>query len=60
MQPGPNLRYYPSICLDRLRKTMIKFGHNGQCPGRDLNWTSTGHKSEALLLSFSIDHAHLQ
>jgi hypothetical protein len=35
-----NLRYYPGICLDGLRKIMENLNHNSRYPGRDLNTRS--------------------
>jgi hypothetical protein len=34
---GLILRYYPSICLEELRKTMKNLSRDSQSPGRDLN-----------------------
>jgi hypothetical protein len=36
-RPLPNLRYYPGICLEGLRKTMKCLNHNCLSPGRYFN-----------------------
>jgi hypothetical protein len=33
----PNLRYYPGICLEGLRKNTENISQDSQSPGRDLN-----------------------
>jgi hypothetical protein len=33
----PNLRYYPGICLEGLRKATKNFSQDSRSPGRDLN-----------------------
>jgi hypothetical protein len=33
----PNLKYYPGIRLEGLRKTTENLIHDSRCPGRDLN-----------------------
>jgi hypothetical protein len=33
----PNLRYYPGICLEGLRKTTKNLSQDNRSPGRDLN-----------------------
>jgi hypothetical protein len=33
----PNLRYYPSICLEGPRKTVQNLSQDSWSPGRDLN-----------------------
>jgi hypothetical protein len=33
----PNLRYYPNICLEGLRKTTKSLSQDSRSPGRDLN-----------------------
>jgi hypothetical protein len=33
----PNSRYYPGICLERLKKTMKTLSQDSRSPGRDLN-----------------------
>jgi hypothetical protein len=32
-----NLRYYPGICVEGLRKTMKNLSQDSRSPGRDLN-----------------------
>jgi hypothetical protein len=36
-QSWPNLRQYPGICLEGLRKTMKNLSQDIQSPGRDMN-----------------------
>jgi hypothetical protein len=36
-QSWPNLRYYPGIYLEGLRKTMKNLSHYSQSSGQDLN-----------------------
>jgi hypothetical protein len=36
-QSWPNLRYYPGICLEGLRKTTKNLTQDNRSPGRDLN-----------------------
>jgi hypothetical protein len=35
--PWPNLRYYPGICLEALRKTMKNLSQSSWSLGQDLN-----------------------
>jgi hypothetical protein len=44
----PNLRYFPSSCLEGLRKTMKTLSHDNQWPRQDLNWASPQYRLEAL------------
>jgi hypothetical protein len=44
----PNLRYYPAICLEGLRKTTKKLSQDWQFPGWDLNPGPPEHETGAL------------
>jgi hypothetical protein len=44
----PNLRYYPSICLEGLRTTMTNLAQNSRSPGRYLNPGSPKYKAGVL------------
>jgi hypothetical protein len=50
MRPRPNLRYYPSICMEGLRKTTKNLSQNSRCPGRDLNSWSPEYKEGVLVI----------
>lgn len=43
------LRYYPGICLDRMRKTIESLSQYNWHPGQDLNQASPTCKTRALL-----------
>jgi hypothetical protein len=45
-----NLRLYPVVCLEGLRKTTKDLIQGIQCPGRDWNRVSHEYTSEELLL----------
>jgi hypothetical protein len=47
-QLWPNLRYYPGICLEGLRKIMENLNQDSQSMGRDLNSGPPEHKAGML------------
>jgi hypothetical protein len=49
-QLWPNLRYYPGICLEGLRKTTDNRSQNSWYPDQDTNQAPPECKSKALLL----------
>jgi hypothetical protein len=44
----PDLRYYPSICLEGLKKIMINFSQDSWSLGQDLNLGHSKYKERAL------------
>jgi hypothetical protein len=44
----PNLRYYPGICLEGLRKTTKILSQDSRHPGRDLNQGSPEEEAGVL------------
>jgi hypothetical protein len=46
------LRFYPSICLEGLRKPMKDLSEDSRCPGRDLNRTPTENEVSSNLVGF--------
>jgi hypothetical protein len=49
-QSWPNLRYYPSICLEGLRKTTKYLRQGSRSPGRDLNLGSPEYEAGVLTI----------
>jgi hypothetical protein len=47
----PNLRHYPSICMEGMRKTTITLGQDYRPPGRDSNPGPPKYEPEVLALS---------
>jgi hypothetical protein len=45
--------YYPSICLEELRKTMKKLSHDSQSPDSELNLGHPEYKAGVLTTMFS-------
>jgi hypothetical protein len=44
----PNLRYYPGICPEGLRKRMKNLSHYSRSAGRDLNMVRTEYEAGVL------------
>jgi hypothetical protein len=42
--------FYPGICLEELKETMIHFSQDNQCPGWNSNWAPPEYKFTALPL----------
>jgi hypothetical protein len=50
----PNLRYYPGIFVDGLKKTMKNLSQNSWSPGRDLNLGPLEYEAGVLTINHNV------